>query len=1059
MKQLKHDSTIFNIENPEFFINLKKSDIPPENSIHREAFVLNEFKKCDEGLNVNGVFIPPTLYYDLNFHKIELDTPKGRTVANPYLRDNGWVIHNDFYRAQKEKKHYCIAGSRQISKTDTLVSLTMREINLYKNTEALLLFGSSNDKSTFSKKSKIATDNGEKFLVVPTLDNDWRKDEIRYGYKEVDNTDNIHARLYLYITAGGNNAQVGSGKSLSFFAYDEIAKFPFKQSWNAIKPAFKGKYGYRNAGFFSFTGGEAELSKDAESFFLNPEANELLEFDYEGKKVGRFMGGWYRADFKKEIPFVDYLERTGNKIERGSCLDKLIIEVTDFEYANTILDKEEKLLLDTGKLSDYNDQRIFFPRDINSMFLKTADNPFSTFRVEFEKLLKYLESIEIKKIDFDEQSKSYNSAKLPLFDYPYQKNNSALFDSPLCVVDEPRLLRGTKLYCAGCLPPNEKVLTDKGLLNIQDISFDEKLINKEGDYVEINNIQIYEVKEEPIYTLKVSNTLRTTTFTKEHPIYVSNHILDSYRKVDDKNFKFEFREVKNVKNTDWIKVPNIYLNKNNFNIDDLWIKDVRIDFNIKSPLKNSDFWWFIGLYLGDGWCETGKGAISVSFNKNENQYIEKYKRVIKNLFNRKVSKSKEKENCVEYKFNSLQLWNFLNLHFGKYASNKILPEWSKKISNQCKSQLLLGYLNSDGCLYKNTKDYYSMEFVSINLNLLESFQDIGFSLGCVSNLQKLRDEGTTIFRDKVSKTKICYHLRFGHNDTLKLANLMNDETDLKLSKIDWVNLKVTNIRKNKGCFLSKDLKYIYFQITGVNESKYTGNVYNFECETNSFMCHHITTHNCDPFNTVKTAESASLGSFYIMRRETSDYSDSYNNRIVAWYNGRKDISHFRKILTNSLEFYGAELGCITLLHEASDDNLTQHFSEKNKSHYLEDTYTLSREINPNANSYNSKGLRPTPRTQNYGLQLIIDYCEEELPDGKLGLWRIPDPYLVKQLMNFDGDYSDKDAIIAFLHALIHLKKESKYRPNVSERVEVKEKPKIVNNAFGMAFSNYKKSAI
>lgn len=666
MKKLTHDSTIFNINTLEFFINLKKSDIPPENSVHREAFILNEFKKCDEGLNVNGIFIPPSLYYDLNFHKIELDTPKGRTVANPYLRDNGWIIHNDFYKAQKEKKHYCISGSRQISKTDTLVSLTMREINLYKNTEALLLFGSSNDKATFSKKSKIATDNGEKFIVVPPLDNDWRKDEIRYGYKEIDNTDNIHARLYLYITAGGNNAQVGSGKSLSFFAYDEIAKFPFKQSWNAIKPAFKGKYGYRNAGFFSFTGGEAELSKDAESFFLNPEANELLEFEYEGKKVGRFMGGWYRADFKKEMLFTDYLEKVENiKVEKGSCLDKLTIEATDFEYANSVLDKEEKLLLDTGKLSDYNDQRIFFPRDINSMFLKTADNPFSRFRVEFEKLLKYLESKEIKKLDFELDGTVYESYKLPLLDYPYQKNNSVLFDTPLCVVDEPRLAIHTKLYCFGS----------------------------------------------------------------------------------------------------------------------------------------------------------------------------------------------------------------------------------------------------------------------------------------------------------------------------------------------------------------------------------------------------------DPFNTIKTAESASLGSFYVMRRETSDFNDSYGNRIVAWYNGRKDITHFRKLLIQSLEYYGAAQGCATLLHEAADDNLTQHFSEKNKSHYLEDTYTLSREINPGANTFNSKGLRPTVKNQNYGLQLILDYCEEELPDGRLGLWRIPDPYLIKQLMNFDGDYSDKDGIIAFMHALIHLKKESKYRPNISEPVEVKEKPKTINNAFGMGFTSNRKSAI
>ena len=62
-------------------------------------------------------------------------------------------------------------------------------------------------------------------------------------------------------------------------------------------------------------------------------------------------------------------------------------------------------------------------------------------------------------------------------------------------------------------------------------------------------------------------------------------------------------------------------------------------------------------------------------------------------------------------------------------------------------------------------------------------------------------------------------------------------------------------------------------------------------------------------------------------------------------------------------------------------------------------------------------------------------------------------------MNFDGDLSDKDSLVSFGHALIHLKKESKYRPNVSERVEVKEKPKVINNAFGNSFKTYKKSAI
>ena len=674
MKQLKlteHDPTIFNINSKEFFINIKPSDIPPKGHKDRKAFVDLEFDKCINGLNVNGEFIPPSLYYDLNFHKIELDE-EGRGVGNPVLRDNGWIIHNDIWRASQLKVNYSLAGARQLGKSDTLVSLTMRDINVFGGKksprEALVMFGASPDKDTFTKKAKTAIDNGEPFMQVPLLDNDWKKQEIRFGFKETDNTDSIYGRLYLYLSIDGTNTQVAAGKSLTFLAFDEIAKYPFKKTYNTLIPAFRNQVTdeFRNVAFTAFTGGEVENSKNAQDFFLNPEANEILVCEYEGKKVGRFLGGWYRGGFKEEKKFVDYIKETeGREIPKGSFLDELTIRVTNFEKANEKLDKKEKLLLESGKISDYNDERIFYPRDINSMFLKTVDNPFSEYRVEFEKLLKYLENKEIKTIEFESNGKPVNSSKLPLLNYPYNKNESYIFDTPLCVVDEPRIIRGLKLYCSGA----------------------------------------------------------------------------------------------------------------------------------------------------------------------------------------------------------------------------------------------------------------------------------------------------------------------------------------------------------------------------------------------------------DPYNTVKTAESASLGSFYIIKRETSDYTDTSNNRIVAWYNGRKDITSFRKLLMSALEYYGAEVGCTTLLHEAADDNLTQHFSEKNKSHYLEDSYNLSKEINPESKTFNSKGLRPTLRNQSYGLQLILDYCGEELPDGRLGLWRIPDAYLVKQLMNFDGDYSDKDAIIAFMHALIHLKKESKYRPNVSEPVEVKEKKKVIGNAFGMGFSNYKKSAI
>ena len=39
---------------------------------------------------------------------------------------------------------------------------------------------------------------------------------------------------------------------------------------------------------------------------------------------------------------------------------------------------------------------------------------------------------------------------------------------------------------------------------------------------------------------------------------------------------------------------------------------------------------------------------------------------------------------------------------------------------------------------------------------------------------------------------------------------------------------------------------VLLKIEKIEESSYTGIVYNFECETHTFMCRNILTHNCDP---------------------------------------------------------------------------------------------------------------------------------------------------------------------------------------------------------------------
>ena len=68
--------------------------------------------------------------------------------------------------------------------------------------------------------------------------------------------------------------------------------------------------------------------------------------------------------------------------------------------------------------------------------------------------------------------------------------------------------------------------------------------------------------------------------------------------------------------------------------------------------------------------------------------------------------------------------------FGKYANGKFIPEWVKYIPHEYKVSFLCGYLDTDGCCYAvNGKKLYTIEYTSCNLKLLESVQDILFSIG------------------------------------------------------------------------------------------------------------------------------------------------------------------------------------------------------------------------------------------------------------------------------------------------------------------------------------------
>ena len=632
----------------------------------------------------------------------------------------------------------------------------------------------------------------------------------------------------------------------------------------------------------------------------------------------------------------------------------------------------------------------------------------------------------------------------PIRDYPIKDNKNKegcleIFQKPIKSSDG-KIPRGR--YLAGCLTPGEKVMTDIGLVNVEDVLLTNKLINDKGDLVKIKNCQQYYLENETTYRLKMSNTFRTTNFTSEHPILISkdktkyvNYPKSKRLGISQryKDFNFEYKTVDKIEEGNWIKVPNIYIKENDFNIENLWDNNItRIDREINNPLLLKDFWWFVGLWLGDGWCELNRNKVYVSLNKSEVSTITKLQDVIYNIFGRNAN-PRTRNNCVEISFSSKQLNTFLTLNFGKYADGKHLPEWSKRIDKELKRCLIQGYLDSDGCITKKNNNY-TTEFVSINLELLESIQDIIFSLNVVSSLTKLRNAGINTIQNRKCETKETYTLKLGTNDTLNLANQL-DKNSEKISRIDFDNLPNTRRKPQRNCFIDESNEYIYFQVKDIITDTYTGIVHNFECDTHTFMCHHITTHNCDPFDD-DSSTTNSLGSLFVM--------DSITEQIVAEYTGRPSTAvEFFENVRRILIYYNAICN-----YENDKKGLFQYFRNKSSLYLLAENPQILKDMDMQRTTYSGNkaiGTNSGKLVNQWARRLQADWLmkeayhanesnEEESEIRRLNMHTIRSIGYLKELIAWNID-NNTDRVSAMGMLMILKEDRAKIEVNTSFKKE------------------------
>ena len=231
----------------------------------------------------------------------------------------------------------------------------------------------------------------------------------------------------------------------------------------------------------------------------------------------------------------------------------------------------------------------------------------------------------------------------------------------------------------------------------------------------------------------------------------------------------------------------------------------------------------------------------------------------------------------------------------------------------------------------------------------------------------------------------------------------------------------------------------------------------------------------DPYNQDESYYSPSLGTIYIYRRMYDPIKGIFQNQFVACYAARpKNISKWREQVRLLLEWYGA-----TILPESEEPGFFRWFDEKNIGHYLEDSLTLAKEINPNTKVMRTKGLSASPANIRYGNGLLKNYCTEDIVVGqneqgeniiKKGIVRIKDKLLLKEIIAHKSANSDPkkkkkatnvDRIVGARHALILAAMKDKYFPIAKIKVEQREErpkrkpPKSPFIKTGGAFSRKK----
>ena len=445
--------SIQSIDYKDWFINQPR--IPDkESSEHREFFNFHK-DLCLNGAMMNGVYINPFLYWHLNFWNTEVDIidERGRIsqkYANPYLRDNEWIITNEIDRAQNEKKGLVILGIRRLAKSVIESSYIAWGATFDENSQNIISGLNAPDIKLITDK----IDKGLNFLPEAwrwqRIEDNW-KNQVTLGIKTKGGERIPFSQILVRNLDEGNNEEAIAGTKPRKLIIDEIGKGNFLRGFQAAVPGFTTPFGWGCSPILTGTGGDMKKFMDAKSLMFDVDNFNFLTYNNEkdDKRVhGLFISYKYRMEAKEPSTLGAFLEQPAD-----SDLHKISMLVSNEEKAKEITTNNLDRLKKAGDRIAYLKEKMYYPLEVDDIFLNEDTNIFDIEAAKRQKTrLLQAERTGTPVILFNDEDKIGHSFtdKQAISNFPLK--NSDLKDAPVVIYEFPVANPPYGLYVAGVDP-------------------------------------------------------------------------------------------------------------------------------------------------------------------------------------------------------------------------------------------------------------------------------------------------------------------------------------------------------------------------------------------------------------------------------------------------------------------------------------------------------------------------------------------------------------------------------------------------------------------------------